>query len=75
MDAIYIQSTPINIFNDVIDPQYTIKFDKFGPGLRISLFGRKTNDVNIYDSTLDSHEEECSLNTKITNQNLPLLPS
>ena len=31
---------------------------KFGPGLRISLYGNIKNDVNISDSTLDSQEEE-----------------
>ena len=31
---------------------------KFGPGLRISLYGNIKNDVNISDSALDAHEEE-----------------
>ena len=30
----------------------------FGPGLRISLYGNRNNDVNISGSTLDDHEEE-----------------
>ena len=31
---------------------------KFGPGLRMSLYGNIENDVNSSDSTLDAQEEE-----------------
>ena len=58
MYTIYIQSTPISIFNSGFEYQDTIKFENFGPGLRISLYGNKSNDDNIYGYTLDAHEEE-----------------
>ena len=58
MDAIYIQSTPINIFNSGFEYQDTYKFDKIWIWVKDNIIWQHKNDVNSPDSNLDDQEEE-----------------
>ena len=58
MDAIYIQSTPINIFNSGFDYQDNFKIWQILTWIKdIILWQHNQNDVKISGYTLDAQEE------------------
>ena len=72
-DAIYIQSTPINIFNSGFDPQYTFKFDKFWTWIKDIIIWQQKQLMSIFMVQFwMPRKKNTSISMNITNPNLTL---
>ena len=70
-DAIYIQSTLINVFNSGFDPQYTFKFGKIWIWIKYIIIWQQKEMISIFMVPIwMPRKNNTSISTKITNPSL-----
>ena len=72
-DAVYIQSTPINVFNPGLDYQNYLKFDKFRTWIKYIIIWQQKQKMSIFLVPLwMPRKKNTSISMKITNSNIIL---